>query len=90
MWSGVGTARGVPAALRVLITALAVLDLNGPNGSMRLVSVHPGVTVEDVQAATGFALDTSNVTESRLPTEAELTLIRDVLDPKSLRDKEVS
>ena len=60
---------------------------------MRLVSVHPGVTVEDVQAATGFALyvsDASEVAVSRLPSQAELHLIREVLDPKNLRDKEVA
>jgi len=90
MVSGVGTNRGVTVDLRRVVTDLAVLDLGGPRGTMRLVSVHPGVTVEDVQAATGFALYVSDVVESRLPTEAELHLIREVLDPKNLRDKEVA
>jgi hypothetical protein len=57
---------------------------------MRLLSVHPGVTVEDVQAATGFALHVDDVVESRLPTDEELRLIREVLDPKNLRAKEVA
>jgi hypothetical protein len=56
---------------------------------MRLLSVHPGVTVEDVQSQTGFELHTDDVVESRLPTDSELQLIREVLDPKNLRDKEV-
>jgi acyl CoA:acetate/3-ketoacid CoA transferase beta subunit len=89
MVSGVGTDRGVPVQIRRVVTDLAVLDLGGPDGTMRLVSVHPGVTVEDVQAATGFALHVDDVVESRLPTDEELRLIREVLDPKSLRDKEV-
>jgi acyl CoA:acetate/3-ketoacid CoA transferase beta subunit len=89
MVSGVGTDRGVPEQIRRVVTDLAVLDLGGPDGTMRLVSVHPGVTVEDVQAATGFALHVEDVVESRLPTDEELRLIREVLDPKSLRDKEV-
>ena len=89
MVSGVGTDRGVPVDLRRVVTDLAVLDLKGPDGTMRLVSVHPGVTVEDVQAATGFDLHVENVVESRLPTDEELRLIREVLDPKALRDKEV-
>jgi hypothetical protein len=67
-----------------------VLDLQGPGATMRLVSVHPGVTVEQVQAATGFALHVDDVVESRVPTDAELHLIREVLDPKNLRDKEVA
>jgi acyl CoA:acetate/3-ketoacid CoA transferase beta subunit len=90
MVSGVGTDRGVPVQLRVVVTDLAVLDLGGPDGTMRLVSVHPGVTVEDVQEATGFALHVDDVVETRLPTDEELRLIREVLDPKGLRDKEVA
>ncbi len=88
--SGVGTDRGVPVDLRVVVTDLAVLDLKGPDGCMRLVSVHPGVTVDQVQEATGFALHVDDVVESRQPTAEELRLMRDVLDPTSLRDKEVS
>lgn len=90
MVSGVGTDKGVPVDLRRVVTDLAVLDLQGPGGTMRLVSVHPGVTVDDVQAATGFALHVDDVVESRLPTDAELVLIREVLDPKGLRDREVA
>ena len=48
------------------------------------------VSVADVQEATGFELFTEGVVESRLPTDTELTLIREVLDPKTLRDKEVA
>jgi acyl CoA:acetate/3-ketoacid CoA transferase beta subunit len=90
MISGVGTDRGQPVDLRRVVTNLCVMDLQGPEQSMRLVSVHPGVTVEEVQAATGFALAVGDVVESRLPTDAELQLIREVLDPKNLRDKEVA
>jgi hypothetical protein len=51
--------------------------------------VHPGVTVDEVVAATGFELVVADdVDESRLPTEAELTAMDD-LDPKGLRHKEV-
>lgn len=89
MVSGVGTDRGVPVQLRRVVTDLAVLDLGGPGGTMRLVSVHPGVTVDDVRAATGFDLHVDEVVETRLPTTEELRLMREVLDPKSLRDKEV-
>jgi hypothetical protein len=57
---------------------------------MRLVSVHPGITVDDVVAATGFELATDgDVPQTRLPTAAELTLIRDVIDPAGLRNGEV-
>ncbi len=76
--------------LRRVVTNLAVLDFGGPDRTMRLVSVHPGVTVDEVVAATGFELDVpGEVPESPLPTEDELRLIREVIDPKGLRDKEV-
>ena len=40
---------------------------------MRLRSVHPGVTVDDVVAATGFELVVAGeVPETRLPTPEEL------------------
>jgi hypothetical protein len=57
---------------------------------MRLASVHPGVTVEQVVKATGFELVVpSEVPETRLPTGAELTLIRERIDPEGLANKEV-
>jgi acyl CoA:acetate/3-ketoacid CoA transferase beta subunit len=94
MVSGVGNDRTEGEAgrfhdLRVVVSDLGVMDFQTPDGSMRLRSVHPGVTVEQVQEATGFALDVSDVTETRMPTDEELWLIREVLDPKGLRDREV-
>jgi hypothetical protein len=58
---------------------------------MRLRSVHPGVPVSDVTAATGFALAVpGEVPVTRLPTPGELALIRGRLDPGGLRDRELS
>ena len=55
---------------------------------MRLRSVHPGVTVDEVVEATGFELVVpDDVAETRLPTDEELRLIRDVLDPNGLREQ---
>ncbi|MGH3164268.1 MAG: CoA-transferase subunit beta [Trebonia sp.] len=76
--------------LRRVITNLGVLDFGTPGGRMRLISVHPGVTVDDVVSATGFELVIEDdVPATRTPAEEELRLIREMLDPKSLRDKEV-
>jgi hypothetical protein len=53
-------------------------------------SVHPGVTVDDVAAATGFELTVpADVPESRLPTAEELELIREIIDPEGAREREV-
>jgi acyl CoA:acetate/3-ketoacid CoA transferase beta subunit len=89
MVCGVGTDRGA-ADLRRVVTNLCVLDFEGPDRSMRLRSLHPGVTVDEVTDNTGFELAIPGaIPESRLPTGEELALIRDVLDPRSFRDGEV-
>ena len=76
--------------LKRVVTNIAVLDFESPDRRMRLLSVHPGVTVDEVSAATGFELVIpDDVPESRLPTGDELRLIRDVVDPDDLRSKEV-
>ncbi|MFI0221194.1 CoA-transferase subunit beta [Streptomyces lydicus] len=73
-----------------VVTDLAVLDFETPDRAMRLASVHPGVTVGQVQEATGFPLvQTDEVPHTREPTVAELRLIRDVIDPEGRRDREV-
>lgn len=99
MVSGVGPAAARaagPAAerfldLRRVVTDLAVLDFGGHDGTLRLVSLHPGVTLEQVRAATGFELEAADgePAVSRLPNDEELRLIREVIDPKGLRDREV-
>jgi hypothetical protein len=57
---------------------------------MRLRSRHPGVTVEQILEATGFALTVPDeVPCTREPTAEELRLVREVIDPKGTRDREV-
>jgi acyl CoA:acetate/3-ketoacid CoA transferase beta subunit len=76
--------------IRRVVSNLAVMDFETPEHSMRLRSVHPGVTVDEVVAATGFELVVpDDVPETRLPTGEELHLIREVLDPDGLREAEV-
>ncbi len=95
--TGVGWDRAAaagPAAteffdLRRVVTNLAVLDWETPTRTMRLRSVHPGVTVDEVAAATSFPLAVDDVEQTRLPTDDELELIRTVIDPAGLREREV-
>lgn len=98
MVSGVGYDRAAaagPAATRYhripeVVTNLGVFDFETPDRTMRLRSLHPGVTVEQVTGATGFALTVPDeVPLTREPTEEELRLIREVVDPKRLREREV-
>jgi acyl CoA:acetate/3-ketoacid CoA transferase beta subunit len=96
--SGIGYDRAAelgPDAARfhripVVVSNLGVFDFDTPDHTMRLRSVHPGATVEQVVAATGFELVIpADVPESRLPTDEELSLIRQEIDPLGLGEREV-
>jgi acyl CoA:acetate/3-ketoacid CoA transferase beta subunit len=96
--SGVGYRRAEAAGpsatrfheIRRVVSNLGVFDFETPDRVMRLRSRHPGVTVDEIAAATGFELVIPpEVPETRLPTPEELDLIRTVLDPRGLRDREV-
>jgi len=89
MVCGVGYDRGAHE-LRAVVTNLAVLDFGTPERTMRLRSVHPGVQVSDVVAATGFPLAIPDqVAVTRWPTDEELGLIRVRLDPDGAREAEL-
>jgi glutaconate CoA-transferase subunit B len=65
-----------------VITDLAVLGYHDLTRRMQLLSLHPGVTLDQVRAATGFELavsETLGVTDA--PTGAELHILRDEVDP---------
>ncbi len=75
--------------LRRVITNIAVLDFQGPDNCMRLVSVHPGVSVDEVVSNTGFDLHIpSQVPMSRGPNPEEMVAI-DLIDPRGLRHREI-
>jgi len=94
--SGVGydRARKLGAAARFhevrrVVTNLAVLDFETPDHRMRLRSVHPGVSVDEVVANTGFELVIpGNVPDTRAPSGEELRLLREVVDPNGNGKKE--
>ena len=98
MVSGIGydrAAKAGPAAsrfheLRRVVSNLGVFDFGGPGATMRLVSVHPGVSADEVSAATGFKLTVpASVPRTREPTARELHLIRSVIDPGGRRNAEL-
>jgi acyl CoA:acetate/3-ketoacid CoA transferase beta subunit len=73
-----------------VVTNLCVLDFETPEHRMRLRSVHPGVSIAEVVAATGFELAIEPaVPTSRPPTDEELRWIREVIDPSGLGEEEV-
>lgn len=75
----VGLPRGGPATV---ITTLGVLRFDPETREMVLASTHPGVTVEEIMANTGWPLAIApQVTETLAPTETELAMLRQ-FDPQ--------
>ena len=70
--------------LRRIVTDLCVMDFAGPDHAIRVISLHPGVTFEDVQAATSFPLIDAVTGETPLPTAEQLAIIAE-LDPQNIR-----
>ncbi len=66
-----------------VITDKAILGFDPTTHGATLLSVHPGVTVQEVQAHTGFPLrEAEGVPETPLPTDEELRLLRTEIDPR--------
>lgn len=88
--AGYNPARRIPGGnysgidLRRIVTNLCVMDFGGADHAPRVISLHPGVTFEQVQDATGFALERGALTETALPGEEALAII-DQLDPHNFR-----
>lgn len=83
--SGIGWDRGA-AEIRLIVSNLGVFDFDTPDHSMRMRSYHPGVSVDEIVENTGFPLHVDDAVETPAPTDEELHLIRDVLDPAGTRD----
>jgi len=59
------------------------------NGRMRLTHLHPGIALSRVQKKTGFELEIAvDLMETPPPTEQELYLLREVIDPLNVRKLE--
>lgn len=65
-----------------VITSLAVLGFDDATKRMQIESVHPGVTVEEVRANTGFELLARNpISVTPAPTSDALRILRTEVDP---------
>lgn len=70
----------------VVVSNLGVFDFDEASGKMRLQSLHPGVSIEEVKEKTGFELlIPSKIPETEPPTKEEVDLIRKQIDPLGLR-----
>ena len=70
---------------RIIVTDRAVLRFDEETGEVVLTSVHPGTTVDDVRAEVGWELKVADDVETTPePTDEELRIIREELDPRGL------
>ncbi|HEV7629186.1 MAG TPA: CoA-transferase, partial [Streptomyces sp.] len=75
--------RPLGAGVTRVITELGILAREGVGEELQLAAVHPGVTAEDVRASTGWDLRTTgDLTVIEEPTDAELALLREDVDPE--------
>lgn len=73
-----------------VVTNLGVFDFGGPGHTMRALSVHPGVAPGEIAESTSFDVaELDSAPTTRTPSDEELRLIREVLDPKGIRNREV-
>jgi glutaconate CoA-transferase subunit B len=77
---------GMPGAGPIkVITDKAILEADQATGELVLTRLYPGVTADEVQAGIGWTLAQRPSPESvEPPTDKELSLLRDELDPKRL------
>jgi len=74
-WSGSG-----PTSV---VTDLGTYGFDEASGEMTLLTMHPGVTMDDVRSNTGWDPKVSpDLGETPRPTEEELRIIREELDPQ--------
>jgi len=76
-----GLIRGGPS---VVVTTLGVMRFRPDTKAIFLAGFHPGVTPQTVAEATGFSLDIKDAVETEPPTERELRILREEVDPERI------
>lgn len=76
--------------IRRVITDLCVMDFGGPGHQLRLLTLHPGITVRQVQDHTGFQLTVpAAIPTTPAPTAAQLAILA-ALDPHNQRATQIA
>lgn len=76
-----GPIRGGPS---VVVTTKGVMRFQSNSKAMYLANYHPGLTAELVAEDTGFSLPINGAAETPIPTEEELRILREVVDPERI------
>jgi len=65
-----------------VVTDLAVMAVDKKTGKLQVIKLMPGVTLERVQENTGFPVNSlPNLSNVALPTEEDLRILREEVDP---------
>ena len=82
--SGHNNRKGLPGGgATYVMTNLAVMDFSPETGIMRVHSIHPGVTKEEIKDNTGFDIEIPDgVPFTPVPSDDDLQMIREEIDPK--------
>ncbi len=65
-----------------IITNMAVMDFEPKSKRMRVISINPGYTFDEVQENCGFELlKASDISETKPPSADELRILREEVDP---------
>ena len=84
-----GIPRGGP---ELVITPKCIFEFNKIKGFIKVRSIHPGVSIQDLRSSTGFELGKlNNIKTTKIPKTEELRIIRQEIDPRGilLGDKEL-
>ena len=77
-----GIPRGGP---ELVITPKCIFKFDKIKGCIKVKSIHPGVSVNELRNSTGFELgDLDNLKTTTLPTNDELKIIREKIDPRKI------
>lgn len=72
----------------ILVSPLGVFEFAPPDQTMKIVSIHPGVTLQQIIDKTCFDvigdLDESEIPQTEAPSEEELEILRESVDPHRL------
>jgi len=81
---------GLPGGPQLCVTNLCVMDFHPGSKAMRIRSLHPGVSLEEVREATGFdlLLPDGEIATTAEPLAEELKILREEVDPTSMRLRE--
>lgn len=73
---------------KLVISDKAILDFDNPEREMQIISLHPGVTLDEVKASVGWDVRVADrLAETPPPTEDEMRLVRVDLDPQGVYRK---